>query len=821
MEFNNEKKTLPMLIESPPLDVEYEPKLQKSVLRFIQKVRLFLLFSSKDHVDFIEIKYCCPNFLIPRNDQKDIRQTILLENPSIFTVVQGEGRGFFGLRHVSSEMLELKNAVEPWLCNLHSYLQTIGGWISNMELLEEIPRPHNVPPGRDLTLNLLLSSNPERFEIRHRIQDDVQDVIMVKVSSRNLIWMSCPPTGSPVTVAPNDNEIVPCVPVVPDKESKKLSDSNAFRKCFGRIHYYIAFSSSARRTIEDIRTNLFQDSNADKAGTFSDEMIIEALTDASDTFILVREHDSPRNRIWISLCDSLCGHALMMRTMAVEWLENIRKHLQKVGPIRIDLLTTATSAFVGKPPQRLVEFIFPTKLHVATVLKAESAMFRVYSVEGSVFQNVTTVEEFTADRPPKTSDWYKRLQIHAKRRPPLPNVSKSGEMWREKVASYLYEQKIFSPTEAIVLKDLYGVIKCPKAMTPSPTLILRVDPQNRLFIIYNKDTTLIFYNKYGPLMKSWADKVAEYLEECRVTSGSSKVELNSLIRIIPRPSGLARSAKLKQTLIDDSYSRFIFPSADSVMLKSDLAVSGGVSGDQNSNHTDSTALGNNIDDESAASVDDWAAASASASASASATVTVTANAVAVAVGNNPTMAKDTVRSTGTFTSTAGTGTSWLLEPSNLTAAAGLGPVVPVEHSVSDNGLFQLFGDNSNSSSFNSNIGIGINNAKDSTPPGFGLVYDSRLQNAASTPDLKSLSLVGSRSSNSRTSTIASWLPEAFDGFPPSLVNTFVIALNDEGFVTVDDLIVAHESDLLGADYLSTLGFKRGHYSRLIKGLTND
>lgn len=63
-----------------------------------------------------------------------------------------------------------------------------------------------------------------------------------------------------------------------------------------------------------------------------------------------------------------------------------------------------------------------------------------------------------------------------------------------------------------------------------------------------------------------------------------------------------------------------------------------------------------------------------------------------------------------------------------------------------------------------------------------------------------------------------WMPEVFKGFPTPVVETLMGKLEDEGFVSVYDLVTAKEKNQLSFDFLKDLGFKLGHYNRLIEGL---
>jgi hypothetical protein len=67
-------------------------------------------------------------------------------------------------------------------------------------------------------------------------------------------------------------------------------------------------------------------------------------------------------------------------------------------------------------------------------------------------------------------------------------------------------------------------------------------------------------------------------------------------------------------------------------------------------------------------------------------------------------------------------------------------------------------------------------------------------------------------------TLKEWLPIVLSGFPENLIDSFVEKLGEEGFVLVQDLIIAQSMDQLSLDYLREFGFKLGHYNRLITAL---
>jgi hypothetical protein len=59
----------------------------------------------------------------------------------------------------------------------------------------------------------------------------------------------------------------------------------------------------------------------------------------------------------------------------------------------------------------------------------------------------------------------------------------------------------------------------------------------------------------------------------------------------------------------------------------------------------------------------------------------------------------------------------------------------------------------------------------------------------------------------------------FAGFPASLIESFTTQFSDEGFICVNDLIIANSLNQISFDYLKEeYGFKRGHYNRLMTSL---
>lgn len=66
--------------------------------------------------------------------------------------------------------------------------------------------------------------------------------------------------------------------------------------------------------------------------------------------------------------------------------------------------------------------------------------------------------------------------------------------------------------------------------------------------------------------------------------------------------------------------------------------------------------------------------------------------------------------------------------------------------------------------------------------------------------------------------LTEWLPVVLQGFQEDLVRTFVNLLDNEGFMTVRDLVVAKSLGQLSAEYLGELGLKTGHCNRIFAAL---
>jgi hypothetical protein len=87
------------------------------------------------------------------------------------------------------------------------------------------------------------------------------------------------------------------------------------------------------------------------------------------------------------------------------------------------------------------------------------------------------------------------------------------------------------------------------------------------------------------------------------------------------------------------------------------------------------------------------------------------------------------------------------------------------------------------------------------------------------PQLSSASPVASISTIEQHKVLLKdWLPEVLDGFPSSLIDSFVQALQEDGFISVTDLTIAQSMDQLTFEYLRSMGFKMGHFNRLITSL---
>jgi hypothetical protein len=62
--------------------------------------------------------------------------------------------------------------------------------------------------------------------------------------------------------------------------------------------------------------------------------------------------------------------------------------------------------------------------------------------------------------------------------------------------------------------------------------------------------------------------------------------------------------------------------------------------------------------------------------------------------------------------------------------------------------------------------------------------------------------------------IGDWLPTVLVGFPPELIAQFSAQLQGEGFLSVQDLVVARALGQLTVEFLSRMGFKIGHCNRI-------
>jgi hypothetical protein len=69
--------------------------------------------------------------------------------------------------------------------------------------------------------------------------------------------------------------------------------------------------------------------------------------------------------------------------------------------------------------------------------------------------------------------------------------------------------------------------------------------------------------------------------------------------------------------------------------------------------------------------------------------------------------------------------------------------------------------------------------------------------------------------------LKNWLGAVLTGFPAELVAGFAASLLDEGFLCVQDLVVARALGQLTPEYLAAFGFKLGHVNRLLRSLPTE
>lgn len=66
--------------------------------------------------------------------------------------------------------------------------------------------------------------------------------------------------------------------------------------------------------------------------------------------------------------------------------------------------------------------------------------------------------------------------------------------------------------------------------------------------------------------------------------------------------------------------------------------------------------------------------------------------------------------------------------------------------------------------------------------------------------------------------LSDWLPVVLHGFPAPLVQSLCEGLREDGLISVSDLLIAQSMNQLSFEYLRTLGFKVGHFNRIVANL---
>jgi hypothetical protein len=75
--------------------------------------------------------------------------------------------------------------------------------------------------------------------------------------------------------------------------------------------------------------------------------------------------------------------------------------------------------------------------------------------------------------------------------------------------------------------------------------------------------------------------------------------------------------------------------------------------------------------------------------------------------------------------------------------------------------------------------------------------------------------------NPKKLMIENWFPLVFEGFPATIIESFVSQFIDEAYICANDLIVAQSLNQLSFEYLrEEYGFKKGHYNRLMTSLAD-
>eukprot|EP01038_Epipyxis_sp_PR26KG_P015104 gene15104-20322_t len=134
-------------------------------------------------------------------------------------------------------------------------------------------------------------------------------------------------------------------------------------------------------------------------------------------------------------------------------------------------------------------------------------------------------------------------------------------------------------------------------------------------------------------------------------------------------------------------------------------------------------------------------------------------------------------------------------------------------------------------SYSSSGTLGISNQTDGSNKDVLLYHDSQTKNSldninSTTSGLENLSIYQPKSVNQigltnqvpsgKDMLLMEWFNIVYHGFNNDLIRSFVDKLNDEGFLTIEDLLIAQSLGQLNFDFFKeSIGFKIGHFNRLI------
>jgi hypothetical protein len=102
-----------------------------------------------------------------------------------------------------------------------------------------------------------------------------------------------------------------------------------------------------------------------------------------------------------------------------------------------------------------------------------------------------------------------------------------------------------------------------------------------------------------------------------------------------------------------------------------------------------------------------------------------------------------------------------------------------------------------------------------------LVVEERGITSASRDAVPSVLVQRGEFLNTKWLKLNDWLPTVFDGFGPDLIQSFTAQMRDDfGYISTEDLCNAKIENQLTFENLNVIvGFKIGHFNRLVKALT--